>query len=284
MLAQFTDPGEEVLSSGSSSMGDEKHDLEPVQAEKPVTSLPRISRPVFSPPRPDGGGASPAPRHTVPPLRPSATPAVESSAGSEAAEARASIVPPPLSGAPAIPGPPGVPASARPLTPGERARLLELESKVARSGREIVEAKAAQMRAECDRARAERTLRESEKSHLATLTSLRAELERAQQRNAELEARLLELDQLRERLTELEARLSAGRSSEPDDLKRLRGVGPAFERGLCALGITTFQQIADFTEEDIQRVARTLKVKPERIRRDDWVGSARALLSAAEKG
>ncbi len=266
-------------------MGDEKRDSEPVQAEKPVTSLPRISRPVFSPPRPDGAGGTPALRHTVPPLRPSTPPAAESSrAGSEATDTRPSIVPPPIPGSASVPAAPGAPSSARPLTPGERARLVELESKVSRSGREIVEAKAAQMRAECDRARAERTLRESEKSHLATLEALRSELERAQRRNAELEAQVLELGALRERLSEIEARLGAAPSSDPDDLKRLRGVGPAFERGLCALGITTFQQIADFTEEDIERVARTLKVKAERIRRDDWVGSARALLRSTEKG
>lgn len=257
-------------------MGDEKRDSVMAPVEKPPIASPRISRPVFAPPRPDAR-STPAPRRTVPPLTPSEPPDTQGAGATP--EARPSIVPPPL---PAVAP---APASARPLTPSERARLLELEAKLSRAMRELVEVKAAQMRAECDRARAERLLRDAEKASSTALGELQSELERARARIDELEAQSVELVRLRERLAEMEARVAAPPTPPPqDDLKRLRGVGPAFEKSLIALGITTFSQIAGFTEEDIQRVARSLKVKPERIRRDDWVGSARALLAAVEKG
>jgi predicted flap endonuclease-1-like 5' DNA nuclease len=166
---------------------------------------------------------------------------------------------------------------------------------------ELVEAKAALMRAETERARLERALAEERSTREAALRAAReeatqrvAELERRVERLRELEARVDELEAqalevvtLRQRNAELEAALATASKrslAAPDDLKRLRGVGPAFERALRALGITTFAQIAEFTEADIERVAQSLKLKPERIRRDDWVGNARALLAERENG
>jgi predicted flap endonuclease-1-like 5' DNA nuclease len=157
------------------------------------------------------------------------------------------------------------------------------------------------MRAETERARLERALAEERSTREAALRAAReeatqrvADLERRVERLRELEARVDELEAqalevvtLRQRNAELEAALATASKrslAAPDDLKRLRGVGPAFERALRALGITTFAQIAEFTEADIERVAQSLKLKPERIRRDDWVGNARALLAERENG
>jgi len=42
------------------------------------------------------------------------------------------------------------------------------------------------------------------------------------------------------------------------------------------LGITTFQQVADFTAEDIARIDEELNFKG-RIERDDWVKQATEL-------
>jgi len=67
---------------------------------------------------------------------------------------------------------------------------------------------------------------------------------------------------------------------EPDDLKKLSGVGPKLEEKLNKLGITTYEQVANFTDEEIAFVDETLNFKG-RIERDDWTGQAKALLAEA---
>ena len=62
-----------------------------------------------------------------------------------------------------------------------------------------------------------------------------------------------------------------------DNLKRIKGVGPAIERTLNELGIFSFRQIAEMSEYDIDRVANRLRGFRSRIYREDWVGQARAL-------
>ena len=69
----------------------------------------------------------------------------------------------------------------------------------------------------------------------------------------------------------------AAASNEPDDLKRISGVGPVIVGKLEAMGITTFQQIANFTPEEITRVDEELNFKG-RIERDDWVNQAKEFL------
>jgi predicted flap endonuclease-1-like 5' DNA nuclease len=63
----------------------------------------------------------------------------------------------------------------------------------------------------------------------------------------------------------------------PDDLKLIVGVGPVLERMLQQLGITTYRQIARWTERDIDEFDARLHEFPGRIRRDAWVTQARAL-------
>jgi predicted flap endonuclease-1-like 5' DNA nuclease len=47
------------------------------------------------------------------------------------------------------------------------------------------------------------------------------------------------------------------------------------ERTLNRLGITSFEQIARFTRQDIERVAEALQSFPDRIVRDDWIRGAK---------
>ena len=61
------------------------------------------------------------------------------------------------------------------------------------------------------------------------------------------------------------------------DLKLIVGVGPVLERMLHRLGVTTFRQIAYWTERDIDLIDAKLHEFPGRIRRDGWVTQARAL-------
>jgi predicted flap endonuclease-1-like 5' DNA nuclease len=62
-----------------------------------------------------------------------------------------------------------------------------------------------------------------------------------------------------------------------DNLKKIKGVGPAIEKTLNGLGICRFNQIAEMSEYDIDRVAQQLKGFRSRIYREDWVGQARTL-------
>ena len=66
-----------------------------------------------------------------------------------------------------------------------------------------------------------------------------------------------------------------------DDLKMIKGVGPAIEKTLNEIGIFRFEQIADMSEYDIDRVARRLRGFHSRIYREDWIGQARDLLDQA---
>jgi len=63
-----------------------------------------------------------------------------------------------------------------------------------------------------------------------------------------------------------------------DDLKQIKGIGPAIEKTLHELGILRFSQIAEMSEYDIDRVAQRLKGFRSRIYREDWIGQARDLL------
>ncbi len=63
-----------------------------------------------------------------------------------------------------------------------------------------------------------------------------------------------------------------------DDLTRISGVGPVIVGKLEKMGITTFQQIADFSADDIERVDNELNFKG-RIERDEWVKQAKEFLA-----
>ena len=72
------------------------------------------------------------------------------------------------------------------------------------------------------------------------------------------------------------AALFTAPAGEPDDLKKISGVGPVLEKKLNALGITKYAQVAAFTEDDVSRVDDALSFKG-RIGREDWIGQAKAL-------
>jgi len=72
------------------------------------------------------------------------------------------------------------------------------------------------------------------------------------------------------------APLFATPEGEPDDLKKISGVGPVLEGKLHALGITKFEQVAAFTADDIAMVDDRLSFKG-RIERDEWLKQAAEL-------
>jgi len=69
-----------------------------------------------------------------------------------------------------------------------------------------------------------------------------------------------------------------------DNLKLIKGVGPAIEKTLNEMGIFRFNQIAEMSEYDIDRIARRLKGFHSRIYREDWIGQARDLQSQEASG
>jgi len=81
-----------------------------------------------------------------------------------------------------------------------------------------------------------------------------------------------------ERLTaiaDVTARFQMPDGTEPDDLKRIRGIGPVLQNLLNGMNIFTFRQIADFTDDDVTLVSAALgRSFPDRITRDDWMGGA----------
>ena len=61
-----------------------------------------------------------------------------------------------------------------------------------------------------------------------------------------------------------------------DDLKKLSGVGPALEKKLLAGGVTTFAQIAAWTDADVADMDEKLSFKG-RIQREGWIAQAAEL-------
>src|SRR6056297_1668141 len=78
---------------------------------------------------------------------------------------------------------------------------------------------------------------------------------------------------------EAEAPKAAPKAKAPaggDDLKALSGVGPALEKKLHAAGVTTFAQIAAWTEADVAEMDEKLSFKG-RIEREGWIEQAKEL-------
>jgi len=71
----------------------------------------------------------------------------------------------------------------------------------------------------------------------------------------------------------------------PDDLKKIKGIGPKFERDLNSKGIYYFRQIGAWKAADIKMVEGVIDSFPGRIKRDAWVKQGKSLAkSAAKKG
>ncbi len=74
---------------------------------------------------------------------------------------------------------------------------------------------------------------------------------------------------------------SAGRVAVPSDLKRIRGVGVSIEKRLHAMGVTSYEHIANWTASDIDRISQSLDFKG-RIERENWVEQARILAAGGQ--
>lgn len=70
-------------------------------------------------------------------------------------------------------------------------------------------------------------------------------------------------------------------TGDVDDLKRIRGIGVLIEKKLNSLGITSYEQVANWTGEDVDRMSQTLDFKG-RIERENWIEQARILASGGQ--
>ncbi len=72
------------------------------------------------------------------------------------------------------------------------------------------------------------------------------------------------------------SKAKAAKSASGDDLKKLSGVGPALEKKLNASGVTSFAQIAAWSDADVADMDEKLSFKG-RIEREGWIDQAKEL-------
>ena len=67
----------------------------------------------------------------------------------------------------------------------------------------------------------------------------------------------------------------------PDDLKKIKGIGPKFEGDLNGKGVYYFRQIAAWKKADVKMVEDIIDSFPGRIERDEWIKQAKSLAKSA---
>ncbi len=66
-----------------------------------------------------------------------------------------------------------------------------------------------------------------------------------------------------------------------DDLTKITGIGPVYAEELHKQGIHTFQQIAELSTEDMERLGEEISgITPHLIEEEDWVGQAKELMKS----
>lgn len=65
-------------------------------------------------------------------------------------------------------------------------------------------------------------------------------------------------------------------SPATDDLTAIKGIGAVSAERLTSAGVTSFAQIAAWSDGDIDSIGAEIKASPDRIRHEDWVGQARS--------
>jgi large subunit ribosomal protein L21 len=66
-----------------------------------------------------------------------------------------------------------------------------------------------------------------------------------------------------------------------DDLTAIKGIGAVSAERLREAGVTSYAQVAAWSDHDVLIMAARIKVGADRITRQDWVGQARSLAAAA---
>jgi predicted flap endonuclease-1-like 5' DNA nuclease len=122
-------------------------------------------------------------------------------------------------------------------------------------------------------------------ARLSELEELKAKIKGEMERDraaeiARLKVQVTELEMMARSVKEPVIKVSPSSARPPspgerDDLKKIFGIGPVLERLLNSHGIYCFQQIADWSAQDVQHYDQLLKDFRGRIVRDHWIDSAR---------
>lgn len=75
------------------------------------------------------------------------------------------------------------------------------------------------------------------------------------------------------------SRLAAPRGGKADDLKEIEGIGPALEAQINGMGVWHFDQIAEWTEQDVAWTDGQMARFKGRIARDRWVAQAKIIVT-----
>ena len=105
-------------------------------------------------------------------------------------------------------------------------------------------------------------------------------LETLKRRVAPLTQKLRQQRQILRQLREVSVHLQpsdAAAQKQKDDLKAIRGIGPALERRLHSHGIERFEQIAEMSEQEFAAMATSLSIAPTLAQRQGWIQQARDL-------
>ncbi len=76
--------------------------------------------------------------------------------------------------------------------------------------------------------------------------------------------------------------LDAPRGGQADDLKRISGVGPRMEQMCNMLGFWHYDQIANWSDDEVAWVDENLQGFKGRVTRDEWVAQAKILAEGGE--
>ena len=68
-------------------------------------------------------------------------------------------------------------------------------------------------------------------------------------------------------------------TQQPDDLKKVKGIGPVMEKTLNQIGIYSFNQVSKMTKNEYDLLDSITGSFPGRAQRDDWAGQANKLKS-----
>lgn len=71
-------------------------------------------------------------------------------------------------------------------------------------------------------------------------------------------------------------------SGERDDLTEIKGIGPATEKRLVAAGITSFRQIAAWSDAEVEALEGKAPGLRSSLHRYDWIGQAKRLAGRRE--
>lgn len=164
------------------------------------------------------------------------------------------------------------------------ARIQRLEKEQRESAEAMVHNTAEEAHIELESMRKKLASREQKihelderlRSSRSELEQLHARMEKMRQRVSPLTQKLRQQRQLLRQLRQASAR-KLDKTRVHDDLKEIRGIGPALERKLRSHGIEQFAQIAAMSEEELADVSAQLSIAPNMGRRQGWIQQARQL-------